>query len=86
MPKTKAAKEPKREPKPAVTKQAQMIALLSREEGSTLAELQEVTGWQPHSVRGHLSNMRKKRQIDIQVSLNSEGKRVYQIPQDPDAA
>ena len=34
--------------------------LLRRAKGATLAELQEVTAWQPHSVRAFLSGMRKK--------------------------
>lgn len=72
-------------PKPQ-SKQSQMLALLSREEGATLADLQKVTGWQAHSIRGHISNMRKKQQLPIEVSLNGEGKRVYQIAQEADAA
>ncbi len=66
--------EPKRE-----TKQSTITSLLEREQGATLAELQEVTGWQAHSVRGHLSNMRRKQQANIEASLNSDGNRVYQI-------
>ena len=34
--------------------------LLRRAKGATLAELQEVTAWQPHSVRAFLSGLRKK--------------------------
>lgn len=68
------ADEPKRE-----TKQSVIINLLSREEGATLAELIDATGWKPHSVRGHLSNLRKKRGIPIEVFTNSDGKRGYQI-------
>ncbi|MCH2547217.1 MAG: DUF3489 domain-containing protein, partial [Alphaproteobacteria bacterium] len=66
--------EPKRE-----TKQSAINALLEREEGATLEQLKKATGWQAHSVRGHLSNMRRKKQIDIDVWLNSDGNRVYQI-------
>lgn len=33
--------------------------LLSRARGATIAELQQATGWQPHSVRSHLSGLRK---------------------------
>ena len=66
--------EPKRE-----TKQSIIINLLSREEGASLAELIDATGWKPHSVRGHLSNLRKKRGMPIEVFTNSDGKRGYQI-------
>ena len=34
--------------------------LLRRGKGATLAELQDATGWQPHSVRAFLSGLRKK--------------------------
>ena len=36
------------------TKQAQLIAMLRRDEGATIAEVVAVTGWQPHTVRGAL--------------------------------
>jgi len=69
-----STEKPKRE-----TKQSAITSLLEREQGATLAELQEATGWQAHSVRGHLSNMRRKQQANIEASLNSDGNRVYQI-------
>src|SRR6266508_1082842 len=37
------------------TKQQACIDLLSRQEGATIEELQAVTGWQQHSVRGFLA-------------------------------
>ena len=43
------------------TKQAQLIAMLMRAEGATIAEIVEVTGWQPHTVRGALAGALKKR-------------------------
>ena len=36
------------------------LALLARPEGATIEELQAVTGWQPHSVRGLLAGTIKK--------------------------
>lgn len=66
--------EPKRE-----TKQSIIISLLSSEDGTTLMQLIEATGWKPHSVRGHLSNLRKKRGLDIETFTTSEGKRGYRI-------
>lgn len=75
---------PLKGPKPPreESKQAKINSLLEREEGATLAELQKVTGWQPHSVRGHLSNMRRKKGIDIATFTTGEGKRGYRIPQE----
>ncbi len=72
-------------PKPE-TKQAIIINLLSREEGATLAELIDATGWKPHSVRGHLSNLRKKRGLPIETFTTSEGKNGYRILPDQEAA
>jgi hypothetical protein len=49
---------------PASTNQlskAQLAAkLLSRKAGATLANLTDVTGWQPRSARAHLTGLRKK--------------------------
>lgn len=46
-------------PKP-VTKSALVLALLRREQGATLAELVEATGWLPHTTRAALTGLRKK--------------------------
>ena len=43
------------------TKQAQLIAMLRRAEGATIAQIVEATGWQPHTVRGALAGALKKR-------------------------
>jgi len=43
------------------TKQAQIIALLQRPEGASIAEIVEVTGWQAHSARGVISGALKKK-------------------------
>src|SRR3954468_17127970 len=40
------------------SKAAQVYRLLCRPEGATLREIQEATGWQPHSVRGCLLSTR----------------------------
>lgn len=42
------------------TKSATVLALLRREQGSTLAELVEATAWQPHTARAMLTGLRKK--------------------------
>jgi hypothetical protein len=56
----------------------QIISLLSRPGGASLAELVAVTGWQPHSVRGALAGSLKRKGHDIR-SENLEGERRYRI-------
>ena len=45
----------------AGTKQAQIIAMLQRPEGATVAEMVEATGWLAHTVRGSISGSLKKK-------------------------
>ena len=45
---------------PRTTKTATIIALLQRNDGATLAEMMEATGWQPHSTRAVLTGLKKK--------------------------
>ena len=45
----------------AGTKQAQIIAMLQRPEGATVAEMVEATGWLAHTVRGCISGALKKK-------------------------
>ena len=60
------------------SKAAQVYTLLCRPEGATVRELQDLTGWQRHSVRGFLSaNLRKQgRRVR---SFERAGERVYRI-------
>ena len=45
----------------AGTKQAQIIAMLQRPGGATVAEMVEATGWLAHTVRGSISGALKKK-------------------------
>jgi hypothetical protein len=45
---------------PARTKTAEVLAMLTRGEGATLAELVEATNWLPHTTRAALTGLRKK--------------------------
>jgi hypothetical protein len=42
------------------TKQAQVLAMLARDEGASGPQIAEAMGWAPHSVRGFLSGLTKK--------------------------
>ena len=64
----------------AGTKQAQIIAMLQRPEGATVAEIVEATGWQAHTVRGSISGAVGKKLGLRVVSSKDEGKgRVYRV-------
>jgi hypothetical protein len=54
----KRAKAPAEAPR--ANKGAAVLALLERPEGASRAELEEFTGWQPHTLRAFLSGLRKK--------------------------
>jgi len=61
------------------TKQAQLIAMLRRAEGATIAQIVEATGWQPHTVRGAFAGALKKR-LGLNVTSEKLGDgRVYRI-------
>lgn len=51
--------QPEQRPAPAPTKAAQVLKLLARSRGATLADLTTATSWQPHTVRAHLTRLRK---------------------------
>ena len=42
------------------TKQEQVLTLLRREEGATVAQIAEATGWAAHTVRGFFAGLKKK--------------------------
>jgi hypothetical protein len=65
------------------SKQAQVLAMLRRPEGATLAQITEATGWLSHTVRGHLAGGIKKKLGLTLTSEKSQGVRVYRIASEP---
>ena len=54
-------------------KKAEVIALMKRAKGVTLAEIVEATGWQKHTVRGFVSILGSKGGEKIESSKNAAG-------------
>jgi len=60
------------------SKQATVIQMLQRPEGTTIAQVTEATGWQAHTVRGTFAGAFKKKMGMIITSEKSKGgQRVY---------
>ncbi len=77
----RTAREPGAPRKPREgTKQETVLAMLRREEGATIAQICEATGWQQHTVRGFFAGLKKRLGIEVkvldrirQVGPNKEG-------------
>jgi DNA-binding MarR family transcriptional regulator len=64
----------------AGTKQGKLLELLRRKTGATIEDLVGATGWQPHSVRGAISGLIKKKLGLAVTSDVIEGRgRVYRV-------
>jgi hypothetical protein len=72
----KAAGKPKAD---RANKKAEVIALMKRAKGATLAEIMAATKWQAHTVRGFVSILGSKDGEKIDSSKNADGERTYKI-------
>lgn len=65
---------------PPGTKLAALVMTLRRPQGATSLQLMLATGWQPHTVRGAISGMlRKKLGLNVVLAHNDSGERVYRV-------
>ena len=71
--------------KPAVkTKKAQVLALLKRKSGATIAQIAKATGWQAHTIRAAITRLRQQgNEIERK---NNDGLSRYRIVQELKAA
>jgi hypothetical protein len=76
----KAAKTARPSAKKAKSKKQTCLELLRRPKGASLAELQQATGWQAHSVRGFLSGTaRKLADAKLETEVTGKGARRYRL-------
>jgi len=61
------------------SKMAQVIAMLQRKNGATLAEISEKMGWQAHTVRGFMAGAMKKAGHTVESFKPEGGERTYRI-------
>ena len=64
------------------TKISTVIALLERDEGATLGQMIEVTGWLPHTTRAALTGLKKKGYM--LARSERDGASVYRITSSPE--
>ena len=61
------------------SKTAQVVAMLQRKNGATLAEIMEKMGWQKHTVRGFMAGTMKKAGYTVESFKPEGGERTYRI-------
>jgi hypothetical protein len=62
------------------TKQAQVIAMLSRREGATIAQIVKATEWRSHTVRGFFAGaLKRKLGLEVTSEKVEGGQRVYRL-------
>jgi hypothetical protein len=61
------------------SKTAQVVAMLRRKNGATLAEIMQTMGWQKHTVRGFMAGAMKKAGHTVESFKPDGGVRTYRI-------
>jgi hypothetical protein len=61
-------------------KKAEVVAMMKRPKGATLAEIMHLTGWQAHTVRGFVSILASKDGEKVSSTKDAAGQRTYRIP------
>jgi len=62
------------------SKKAEVLALMRRSKGATLAEIMKTTGWQAHTVRGFVSGtLTKKLGLKVESFRSDDKERCYRI-------
>jgi hypothetical protein len=62
------------------SKKAEVIDLMRRSQGATLAEIRELTGWQAHTVRGFVSGtLIKKLGLNVESFRSDDKERTYRV-------
>jgi hypothetical protein len=78
--KTSTRAKPPKPGKVSNSKSDQVLLLLRRKGGASIADLQKQTGWQSHSVRGFLSGtVKKKLGLELLSERTQKGERRYAI-------
>jgi hypothetical protein len=75
----RAKKTPGKPNADRTNKKAEVIAMMKRAKGATLAEIMNLTDWQAHTVRGFVSILGNKGGETIESSKNAAGERTYKI-------
>lgn len=67
-------------PKRANSKQADVLNMLRKPDGTTISAIMKVTGWQSHSVRGFFAGVvRKRLDLVLESEKPKDGERIYRI-------
>ena len=61
------------------SKTAQVVAMLQRKNGATLAEIVQKMGWQKHTVRGFMAGAMKKAGYHVESFKPEGGERTYRL-------